>query len=665
MMKFPRTRRLIVTVSLLCAIAAEAMAQVTPPTDLGRATLEDLMKIQITSASRKEQRADEVPAAVFVITQDDIRRSGMRTLPELFRLVPGVQVAQLTSSNWAVSIRGFNDQYSNKLLVLIDGRSIYKRVFSGVFWDAEDLVLDDIDRIEVVRGPGAAVWGANAVNGVINIVTKSAQDTQGALVRLSAGTFDRAQATARYGGSFGSASYRVYSQWTARGDTRLANAMPDDKWSVLTNGVRLDWARGADEWTVDGSVRTGDGHTIWSLPGSLVPDVAPRSHVASSFRTGNVLGRWTRRGDDGSSLQVQSSVGILRRIDFVAADENSFDADVQYHRRLGARQDIVAGGGYHFVNSTIGRNFAVSFDPPTLNTVVASVFAQDEVALTGRLHLTLGSKFEHDTFSGWGLQPTVRLMWAPAPSHHLWVAASRALRTPSLRELAVRVNAVVVPGPGAPIVIGSLGNPEYQGEALLDTEAGYRVEIGSTLFVDVTAFRGRYKGLPTQEPLAPVFEMTPGAPHVFMGSRLENRLQADTRGVEIAAHVTPVPAWRMDASYSSFHLTPHLDAASRDPRAAAFDGNAPAHQWQLGSSVWLGRRTEVNGTLFHVGTLSLLAVPAYTRADARVQVKLTGQLSVVAAGTNLLDSTHAEYASNVMIATRVPRGANIQLVWKY
>jgi len=325
-----RIVRLIVLMVALPGMVTRATAQVAPPPpDLGRSTLEDLMQIQITSASRREQRADEVPAAVFVITQDDIRRSGMRTLPELFRLVPGVQVAQLTSSKWAVSIRGFNDQYSNKLLVLIDGQSIYKRVFSGVFWDAEDLVLDDIDRIEVIRGPGGAVWGANAVNGIINIVTKSAKDSQGALVRLSAGTFDRAQATARYGGSFGSVAYRVYSQWTARGDTRLANSTPDDNWSVLTNGLRLDWARGADEWTVDGSVRAGDGHTIWTLPLSARPDVAPRTAVASSFRTGNVLGRWTHRRENGSTLQLQSSVGVLRRSDFVTADENSFDADAE------------------------------------------------------------------------------------------------------------------------------------------------------------------------------------------------------------------------------------------------------------------------------------------------------------------------------------------------
>src|SRR5438552_8527476 len=238
--------RLLIALGLLCASPAPGRAQ-TRPQDLASATLEDLLNIQITSASRKEQRADETPAAVSVLTQDDIGRSGIRTLSEVLRLVPGVQVAQINSSTWAVSIRGLNDQFSNKLLVLIDGRSIYKRNFSGVFWDLEDVVLDDIDRIEVVRGPGGTVWGANAVNGVINVVTKSAKDTPGALVRVGGGTFDGTGFSARYGGSFGNAAYRVYSQWTGRRDTTLANLAPaDDAWNVLTNGLRADWSRGGE-----------------------------------------------------------------------------------------------------------------------------------------------------------------------------------------------------------------------------------------------------------------------------------------------------------------------------------------------------------------------------------------------------------------------------------
>jgi outer membrane receptor protein involved in Fe transport len=234
-----------------------------------------------------------------------------------------------------------------------------------------------------------------------------------------------------------------------------------------------------------------------------------------------------------------------------------------------------------------------------------------------------------------------------------------------MSDRAVRFNAVVVPTESLPMVIGVLSNPDYRAEEFQDAEVGYRLELGSTLSVDVTTFRGHYNGLPTNEPLAPVFEMTPGPPHIFIASRLENRLQADTAGLEVSTRFAPVPAWLLDASYSSFHFTPHADPTSQDPVAAVFDGNAPAHQWQLGSSVWLGSRTAVNGTLFHVGPLPGLAIPAYTRADARVEVGLTKKLSVIAAGRNLLEAAHAEYTGLTIVATQVPRSADIQLVWRF
>jgi iron complex outermembrane recepter protein len=653
---------LLVAVSLW---ATDAAAQVVPlRPDLGRASLEDLMKIQITSASRKEQPVDEVAAAVFVLTQDDIRRSGMRTIPELLRLVPGVQVGRLNSSSWAVSIRGFNDQFSNKLLVLVDGRSVYQRVFSGVFWDVEDLVFEDIERIEVIRGPGASVWGANAVNGVINVVTKSAQETQGALVRVGAGRFDRAQVSARYGGSLGSGAYRIYTQWTDRGDTQPTAGLPDDDWRVFTGGGRADWTRGADDWMVDASATSGDAHTIWSFPESMTPDLAPHISKPTSSQSGHVLGRWTRRSADGSSLQVQTSAAHLHRVDFIPLDETTLVADGQYHAKLGARHDLVAGGGVRFVKSRTGTSFAISFDPSNVNTLVSNLFLQDEVSLPGRLHLTLGSKIEHEPISGWGLQPTGRLMWSASANHHVWIAASRALRTPSLTDALIRFNAVVLPG-DLPTVVGVVGNAGYKAETLQDVEAGYRFQIASAASIDITTFRGHYGGLPTNEPLGVVFEATPDPPHLFVVSRLENRLDADTAGVEVAARVAPTPAWRLDGSYSTFHLTPHPDAGSQDPAAAVFDGHAPARQWLLHSSLDVGTRTQIDGTLFHVGPLTPLAVPAYTRADVRVEVVLTGHLTVSAVGKNLLDATHVEFTSPQVTGTRIPRSANVRLVWKY
>jgi iron complex outermembrane receptor protein len=656
------------TVLLLISVLASAVSGqvVTPPPDLSRATLEELMTIKITSVSRKEQRADDAAAAVFVLTKDDIRRSGVRTLPELFRLVPGVQVAQINSRNWAVGIRGFNDQFSNKLLVLIDGRSIYKRNFSGIFWDAEDVMIEDIERIEVVRGPGGAVWGANAVNGVINIVTRTAASTAGAYVAVTGGTVDRLQATARYGGTIGNAAYRVYTQWSDRGETGLADDTPaGDPWRTLTSGIRADWARGANEWTVDGSFRSGDGQALWRFLDSTAVGLRPTTDRPASFHTGNVLGRWTHRGGGGSALQVQSVVALSRRSDNVTERENTFDTQVQYHVRAGTRHDLVTGGGYRLVDNTTGQSLSFSLTPPASRTTVSSFFAQDEIAIGSRLHLTLGAKLERDTFAGWGVQPTARVMWRPASRQRVWLSASRALRTPSNTDLGVRLNVAVVPGAALPVMIAVLGNPDYQVEEFQDAEAGYRFELGSMFSLDATVFRGRYNGLPTHEPLPPVFEAAPGPPHLLVATRYENRLDADTAGLEIAARFAPTRAWRLDGSYSGFHVTAHPSAATRDPAAAAFDGGAPAHQWQLHSTAWLGPRTEVNAALFYTGPLRAFGVPAYTRADARVAVTLNRHMSLAAVGRNLFDPSHDEFLAAAVVSTQVRRSADIQLVWRY
>ena len=623
------------------------------------------MQIQVTSASRKEQRAGAVAAAIFVLTQDDIRRSGMRTLPELLRLVPGVQVAQINASNWAVSIRGFNGQFSNKLLVLIDGRSIYRRSFSGVFWNAEDVVLDDIERIEVVRGPGGAVWGANAVNGVVNIVTKSAENTQGTSVRVSGGPFDRAQAGARYGGSFGQGAYRAYAQATANGETRLADGTgAGDRWRTVTSGLRVDWASGVHAWTVDGSIRQGEGRSLTRALSGPTLGVAPVTDGLDSWAGGNVLGRWTLHGGDGSALQAQTFLTMSRRSGALTGHENTLDTELQYHRRAGSRHDVVAGGGYRFTDNLVRPTFAFSLEPAASRTHVVNLFAEDEVTLAKGLRLTFGSKIERDAAAGWNLQPAARIIWEPAPRHHVWISASRAVRTPSNIDLAVRAAVAVIPGPAAPIVIGVAGNANYQPERFHDIEAGYRLTAGATLAVDVTAFRGRYEGLPTSEPLAPVFRAAPAPAHILIASRFENRLTAETAGLEVAAHLVLSSAWRIHGSYSFFDVTPRAAPGTRDPAAATFDGNAPAHQWQVRSSVRLGARTEVNGALFRTGALRAIGVPAYTRADASIEVTLTPRLSVMAAGRNLADSRHAEYLTRAVVSTQVPRSADLQLVWR-
>jgi iron complex outermembrane recepter protein len=437
-----RTTARVLIVAALLGAATEVGAQSTPsPNDLSLLTLEELLNIRITSASRKEQTVKDTPAAVFVLTQEDIRRSGMTTLPELFRLVPGMTVSHINSNNWAISVRGLGSLFTNKLLVLIDGRSIYNRTFSGVYWSSQNLMLDDIDRIEIIRGPGGSMWGANAVNGVINIITKAAGDTHGALVRVGTGTQDPGQAAIRYGGSFGATSYRVYSQWSDHGGSVTdRSTTADDSWHAVTAGFRVDRTKGADAITAEGSFTSLLARPMWFTFSSPAPGPASTEGTARTH-DGTLLGRWTHTRATGSALQVQSFVDHHYADNPAATEiETVVDIDVQYHTHLGARHDVVFGGGYRYANlETIG-SFTYSLTPPINEGRVVNAFMQDDIALGRRVRVTLGSKMENDITSGWSVQPTARALWKVTPeTQQAWAAISRAVRTPSAQDLAVRI----------------------------------------------------------------------------------------------------------------------------------------------------------------------------------------------------------------------------------
>ncbi len=665
--------RLLLAFLMLTGSARSSMAQVKPPAaDLTRATLEDLMNIEITSASRKEQRVDDVAGAIYVITHDEIRRSGMTTVPDLLRLVPGVQVAQINANKWAVSVRGFNGLYSNKLLVLVDGRSVYNRLFSGVLWDAEDLMLEDVDRIEVIRGPGAAVWGANAVNGVINILTKPASETTGPLARVSGGTSDAGQAAVRYGGAIGDARYRVYSQWSAHGNSLNApHAVADDSLRSATVGFRSDWSAGPSAFTLEGNGTRASAVAGWRNLDPVRTAGSPATIETATDMTGaTMLGRWTRARQNGASLQVQSFVDVAHRDEPVGEyHRRTADFDAQYHTAIGGRHDVVAGAGYRVMSERFAGRMGYSLTPEQSTDKLFNVFAQDEIAMApNRLHATVGAKVEHDDLAGWGLQPTARLMWDVVPQRqHLWAAASRALKTPSLQDRGIRVDYPPDPTLGPlPVLVSLFGSPDTRAEEFLDAEMGYRLDINTYATIAVTGYFGRYDNLRTNEALAPSVVFTSLGPYVSAPVHFENLLEADTRGLEISAHWTPLSLWRLDAGYTAFHLTPRIDPASHDPVAATYDGDAPGQQWHVHSGFSIGRRVEVDGSVFHVGALRGLGVPAYTRADARLEWKLARALSLVGAGQNLLNRSHAEFSGRDanLFSTTVPRSIRLQLTWR-
>jgi iron complex outermembrane recepter protein len=655
--------------AVLWTIAAPATVAQGQVRDLSQVSIEDLMDIEITSASRKEQHAGDVAAAVFVITRDDIRNSGMTTIRDLLRLAPGVQVAQINSNKWAVSIRGFNGLYANKLLVLIDGRSVYNRLFSGVLWDAEDLMLDDIDRIEVIRGPGAAMWGANAMNGVINIITRAAADTQGGLVRVDGGGSAK-QGAVRYGGTAGATPYRVYAQWTDRDESLIAPGTgADDASRTITTGFRADWARNPGAFMLEGGFTAGRARALWP---NLDPRTAARQPISgevSDARGGHLLGRWMHKRASGALLQIQSFADVASRHEPVGDyRRRAFDVDTQYHTVLGTRHDLVAGGGYRIIAERFAGRVGFSLTPAEASSSVMSAFVQDEIALFGdRVGLTFGTQAQYDSDSGAGFQPTARVMWKVRPGQRLWGAVSRALRTPSLSDRGLHVDFPPVPtASGLPMVVTVLGNPAAETETLADVEAGYRLELGSAASIDVTGFAGRYSRLSTQERGTPIVEFVP-SPQIHVTSRFGNMLGATTRGLEIAGQWTPIPAWRIDGSYTAFHVTARRGAASRDPAAATHDGNTPRTQWQVRSVLSPGTRAVISAAIFRVGPLEQLRVDGYTRADLTAEWRFNRHVSAVAIGQNLFDASHAEFARALsgLLATEVPRSASLRLRWTF
>jgi iron complex outermembrane receptor protein len=657
--------RLLAAALVVCSASPALFAQQDMP-DFALLTLEELLNVRIISAERREQRAEDVPAAVHVVTQEDIRRSGSTELPEILRLVPGVQVARLNGSEWAVSVRGFNSLYSDKLLVLIDGRSMYTRGFSGVFWDAQNIMVSDIDRIEVIRGPGGTAWGANAVNGVINIITKPAAATQGVVVEAGAGTLERSAAAVRYGGSTGDLAYRVYSRWSDHGSGLTDAGTPaDDGRDALTTGGRIDWTQGRDTITLQGSYMDASAKPHWnSLTSFLEP---PTSDGTSDLTERMLMARWTRESASGALFQVQAFRNDARRDErTLKQDEHTTDIETQYQTKIGARHEIVMGGGFRDSDLIARRSFTL--DIPSDSAHVVNMFAQDEIALGRSVTVTVGSKLEHDTFAGWGLLPSTRVMWKLAPfRQRVWGAVSRARRTPGAAYRAMSIYWGSVPGEnGLPIVFGLKGSPDYRSEELLQIDAGYRVELGGKASIDVAAFRGRYDHSTTIEQRPTTFELDP-MPHVFVNYAYANLLAVDTAGVELSGRWVPMDDLRVDGSYSTIHFNPRPAPGTNDPAAAAFDGGAPRHQWQIHSTAVLAPRVQVDGGLYYVGRLRQLDVPAYARFDARAEFKLTGQLSAVVVGQNLLQRSHQEFSdvNAGLHGSSVPRSGRVQLRFQF
>jgi iron complex outermembrane receptor protein len=599
---------------LLLVLAAPAAAQTPRLTDL---SLDELANIEVTSVSRTSEPIARAPAAIYVITADDIRRAGVRTLAEALRLAPNLLVARADAGQYAISARGFNGIAANKLLVLLDGRTLYTPLFSGVFWDQQDVLVEDIERIEVISGAGATLWGSNAVNGVINITTRPARETQGVLVSAGGGNRDQLVAV-RYGAALGGQGHlRIYGKGTHIEPTRRADGVrvPDDR-GWLQAGFRADLGNEASAVTLQGDayrVETADRGTIAGF-------VLGRGE----FTGQNLLGRWTRRPAGGASeLQVQAYVDHARRVERILFQPESLLLDVELQHATGrGRHRFVWGGGYRHGKDDVEDGILVGFRPTSRGLSWANAYAQDTVQLTPRVALTAGLKLERNSYTGWEVQPNGRAAWMLPRDQMLWGAVSRAVRAPA------RLDRDVIQPIGGQV----FGGPNFVSEVANTFQVGYRAQPLPAVTWSLALYRQNWDRLRSGTSL-PVI--------------LENRIEGPTDGVEAWGAWQVVRAWRLTAGGSALRKRLRLEPGSTDPIGVNNTslGNDPTHQWMVRSSFTPRPGHEIDALVRHVGQLQVQALPAYTAVDARYGWRVHPSLELSLVGQNLFDESHPEFGA--------------------
>ena len=648
------------------------------PTDLTELAIEALMNIEITSVSKKQQKVSDAAAAIFVITQEDIRRSGVTSIPEALRMAPGVEVAHISANQWAITIRGFNSLFANKLLVLIDGRSVYSPLYSGVFWDVQDTLLEDIERIEVIRGPGATLWGANAVNGVINIITKQARDTQGGLISAGGGTEERGFGEIRYGGKIGEETYyRAYAKYFDRDHAvDTFGQAAHDGWDALRGGFRVDSQLSLqDSITAQGDIyRTESGLT--SSFASLRPPFTQTLNEEIHSVGGNILGRWRHTFSNSSDMVLQMYYDWTDHQELAIGERrDTFDIDFQHKFPLVEWQEIVWGLGYRFIRDDIRNSFVVAFTPDHRTHHLFNAFVQDDLTLVkDRLRLTLGSKFEHNSYTGYEIQPNVRMLWTPGPRHSVWGAVSRAVRTPARADEDVRYNISVIP-PGTminpsllPVLIAAFGNHYVESEKLIAYELGYRVQATNWLTVDIATFYNDYNHLRFADTGIPRLETSPGPLHLLVPTTLSNTLKATTYGLEMEIDWRALDWWRLQASYTYLKVKVPSTAVMTSTFVEFGEGKNPRHQIGLRSWMDLRKDLEFNLNFRFVDKLPDLQVKSYVGLDAQLAWKPHKNLELSIVGQNLLDRSHTEYKSESLLLTpqiEVERGVYGRITWRF
>ena len=661
-----RASPLAVQFILLASIALPAWPQ-DKSADLSDRSLEDLMNIEVTSVSKKEQKLSQVAAAIFVISAEDIRRSGATNIPDLLRMVPGLDVAQINANTWAISARGFNLQFANKLLVLIDGRAVYTPLFGGVNWDTQDVPLEDIERIEVIRGPGGAVWGANAVNGVINIITKRAADTHGGLLVAGGGNIDQGVGTAQYGGNAGKESdYRIFAKYLNDDhfpDLNGQNGL--DGWHMLHGGFRVDSNLSTkDSLTTQGDLYTGSEgavivHSVFNPPGNV------NVERLSELSGGNILSRWHHTFSDRSDTTFQFYFDRYTRTGPNAREvRNTFDFDFQHHFAWGSRQDLIWGLGYrHTADQTLGT-IDEAFIPEDKAGDLFTTFIQDQITLKpDRMFLTVGTKLENSYFTGFDLEPTARIAWTPSTRHTFWAAVSRASRTPTRRDEDLSATLAALPGPAEVVLLGSTNT---KSEHVIAYELGYRAQLFDRLSLDTTVFFNNYSSLQSIELLPDVVQSNP--PLLIHRETFGNGLHGTTGGIEMAANWKVTSRWTLSPGYSFLEMHLHTDPGSQDTTSvASIQGTNPVHQAQLRSHVELLHGLSWDAAAYFVDRLPAPLIPSYTRVDTQLSWRIAESTNLSLVGQNLLRDHHVEFNDPLQSVNslQIKRSAYAKLTWRF
>ncbi|MBT4989049.1 MAG: TonB-dependent receptor [Rickettsiales bacterium] len=614
-------------------------------------SLEELMGIEVTTASKTEEKAFESASAIFVITNEDIIRSGVTSIPEALRMAPGIQVAQIDSNKWAITARGFNRQYSNKLLVLFDGRSVYTPTFSGVYWDSQDYVLEDIDRIEVVRGPGGTLWGENAVNGVINIITKKAKDTQGQYASMLAGNYDRFNTEYRYGGKTeDNAYYRIYGKYFRRDNTQRTDGVSmDDDWDVARSGFKYEKSlNSSTKYTIQGDIYEGTINQVLFLP---VSGGTVETEADESFQGGNLVAKLSKKIDDGKNLDILFYIDHEDR-DWLILDQRrtTLDLDVQYSFQAKPKHNTIVGFEIRSIYDMLdGKTYNyLTYTPSDLDYQIYSFFIQDKYeAIEDKLFLTFGSKFGYNEFTNFSFQPTVRASFLPSINHSFWSSISHAVRTPTRGEDGITVYAT-----GAPLY--QQGSKSYGNENLTAYELGYRFKKDN-LLIDVTTFFNDYDDLRTQ-----YFDGT----NAYIVS---NYGEGKVYGFEAASSLDIKSNWRVSLAYS------FLKTDIQDDEGLTYlgdnlanEGISPQNQLALKSYYNFSNKLTMSNMLYFYDNLTASGkeVNAYTKFDTNISYQVSDELAVNFVGQNLFDSHHQEF-SKALFSTNAEIGRHFYLKLRY